>query len=503
MTVWSILEMASSADPEAVAAQDGTRRATFGELRSRALAGAGIASAGGHRAIAFLGINGTVWPSVLFAAAAAGVPAAPLNYRLTADSIRALLARLDSPLVVHDARYDDVLADSAYATVTTDEWWSRTGGGQPLGAPSVAHDEQAAVVLFTSGTTAAPKGVLLHHRHLFSYVINTVEFGSAGAGDAALVSVPPYHVAGVGTVLSNAYAGRRVVYLPDFRPADWLSTVRSQGVTQAMLVPTMLARTVDALDDQPADLPTLRSIAYGGAAMPRPVLERALTLFPQVAFANAYGLTETSSTVAVLGPEDHRAAFQSCDERIRARLGSVGRAVPGVELAIMSEEGALCPAGQVGELVVRGDQVSGDYLETGPAIDDAGWFHTRDAAWLDDGDYLFVVGRIDDTIIRGGENIAPAEIETVLREHPAVADVGVVGLPDEDWGQRTAAVVVLRPDAALSADGLQEWARQRLRGSRTPDEVSFVDALPYNPLGKLVRRDIAEALIAQAARKQV
>jgi acyl-CoA synthetase (AMP-forming)/AMP-acid ligase II len=359
-------------------------------------------------------------------------------------------------------------------------------------------DTDVAVVLFTSGTTSAPKGVLLTHANLTSYVMHTVEFGGAGETEAALVATPPYHIAGFGTILSNVYLGRRMVHLPDFSPEAWLDLAAREAVTSAMVVPTMLARIVDALGDEPAALPHLKNLSYGGARMPRPVLERALAAFPHTSFVNAYGLTETSSTIAVLGPQEHRSAVESDDPAVRARLGSAGRLVPGVEAQIRDEDGNLAPPGTTGSLWVRGSQVTGSYLGEDSVLDAGGWFPTKDLARLDADGYLFLAGRADDTIIRGGENITPAEIEDVLARHPHVGAVAVVGLPDLEWGERTAAAVVRRPGAELGAEELRDWARARLRGSRTPDDVFFVAELPLTPTGKLIRRELIEQLTAGA-----
>src|SRR5699024_9080378 len=198
--------------------------------------------------------------------------------------------------------------------------------------------DDVALLLYTSGTTAAPKAAVLRHRHLTSYVLTTIAFGGAAAEDCSLVSVPPYHIAGVAHTITNLSAGRRVVHLSRVTPEDWLDTVTSEGVTQALVVPTMLARVVERLDEAGADRgPGLRSIAYGGAPMPTRIIERALELFPDTSFVNAYGLTETSSTIAVLGPEDHREAVASDDPAVRARLGSAGRAVPGIELEVRDD----------------------------------------------------------------------------------------------------------------------------------------------------------------------
>jgi acyl-CoA synthetase (AMP-forming)/AMP-acid ligase II len=415
-----------------------------------------------------------------------------LNYRLPAEQIAALLAVLDDPLVVADEGPAPELEDRGRRVLTTGGLLSAAEAAVgSLPVPAGVDDDQCAVLLFTSGTTSAPKGVVLTHSQLLSYVLSTVEFGGAELTECQLIAVPPYHIAGVSSTLTSTYAGRRVVHLPQFSPAAWLETARAQDVTTAMVVPTMLARITEHLDGAPGMVPSLRSLAYGGSRMPRIILERALAAFPQVGFANAYGLTETSSTVAVLGPEEHRAALTSGDPAVRARLASVGLAVPGVEIVVRAADGRPLPAGGIGEILIRGAQVSGNYLGSGSVLTEDGWFPTRDQGWLDEAGYLFVEGRGDDTIIRGGENIAPAEIEEVIREHPGVCDCAVVGLPDEQWGERIAAFVVLQAQSAAAAEDIRSFVRARLRGSRTPDEVHFMDELPYTATGKLLRRELA------------
>jgi acyl-CoA synthetase (AMP-forming)/AMP-acid ligase II len=326
-------------------------------------------------------------------------------------------------------------------------------------------------------------------------VLTTVEFGGATAAESALVTVPPYHIAAVASALSNVYAGRRVVHLPDFSPAAWLRTVREERITHAMVVPTMLARVVGQLDGAAAGCPDLTALAYGGARMPAPVLARALRAFPGTDFSNAYGLTETSSTIAVLGPEDHRRAADAKDTRLRARLSSVGRPVPGIETQIRGPGGEVLPALAAGELWVRGEQVSGEYREGGSVLDADGWFPTRDRAYADEDGYLFLVGRSDDTIIRGGENISPAEVEDVLLEHPDVSEAAVVGVPDDEWGELLVAVVVpADPAAEPAAEALREFVRARIRGSRTPDRIIVRGELPQTATGKVLRRQLVEEL---------
>jgi len=301
--------------------------------------------------------------------------------------------------------------------------------------------------------------------------------------------------------LSNLYAGRKMVYLPSFDADEWVRLINAEHVTTATVVPTMLDRIVTVLetgDKALNELTSLRNLAYGGSKVGLPLVRRALQLLPDVGFVNAYGLTETSSTIAVLTPDDHRAAqaalSSSNDAAIAKRLGSVGQPVPGIELQIRDEDGTVLPPGETGELFVRGEQVSGRYTGIGSVLDENGWFGTKDIAMLDEDGYLFIGGRSDDTIIRGGENIAPAELEEVLIEHPQVRDVAVVGVEHPQWGQAIVAVVVPRTGVDPDPEELREYVRKSLRGSRTPDRVVFRDELPTTATGKVLRREIIETL---------
>jgi acyl-CoA synthetase (AMP-forming)/AMP-acid ligase II len=490
-----LLEMAVSADPDRVTVVSDTTRYTTAELNALADAGAGVIDETGARSVAYVGMGGDLLPLLLFSAAQAGQPFAPLNYRLSGQALRELIGRLPQPLLVVDKEYLDLVGEAggiAVAVMDSDTFCARARTTTP--AVQWPDPDDVAVVLFTSGTTSAPKAVELTHNNLTSYVTGTVEFGSADPEDAALICVPPYHIAGVGAALSNLYAGRKSVYLRRFSAAEWIRLVRTEAVTTATVVPTMLERIVTELEAGPAPLPTLRNLAYGGSKVALPLVRRALDLLPEVGFVNAYGLTETSSTVAVLTPEDHRTAYASTDEAVRKRLGSVGRPVPGIEVVIRDDDGLPVAAGVPGELFVRGEQVSGTYTGIGSVLDADGWFPTRDLAVLDSEGYLFIVGRSDDTIIRGGENIAPAEIEDVLVEHPEVREVAVVGAPDPEWGQIIVACVVPAAGASPDPDALREYVRAQLRGSRTPDRIVFRAELPTTPTGKVLRRELVNEL---------
>ncbi|MBO0677942.1 long-chain fatty acid--CoA ligase [Mycolicibacterium sp. S2-37] len=496
MSISLLLEMAVSADPDRTALVDDDLRLTANELSALADGGAGVIAESGAAHVVYVGTGGALLPLLLFSSARAAVPFTPLNYRLSADGLRELIERLPDPLVIADVEYRDMVGGAGRPVMDSQEFLASARRADPVA--EFADPDAVAVVLFTSGTTSRPKAVELTHNNLTSYVTGTVEFASADPSDAALICVPPYHIAGVGAAMSNLYAGRKMVYLRNFDAREWIRLIGAEGVTTATVVPTMLDRIVTALSEEPVELPTLRNLAYGGSKVPLPLVRTALQLLPGVGFVNAYGLTETSSTIAVLGPDDHRAALASDDDAVVRRLGSVGQVVPGIEVQIRAEDGTVLGAGETGELFVRGDQVSGRYTDIGSVLDADGWFPTKDVAAVDADGYLFIGGRSDDTIIRGGENIAPAEIEDVLVEHPDVRDVAVVGPEDPQWGQIIVAVVVPQPGASPDADELRGHVRKHLRGSRTPDRVVFRHELPTNATGKVLRRELIEEFRAAA-----
>jgi acyl-CoA synthetase (AMP-forming)/AMP-acid ligase II len=496
-----LLEMAAQGLGDRVAVTNGDDSLTYTELFNAAGVAAAEISAAGVDHLAVLDVSSLAIPVGLFASAWAGLPYVPLNYRLTGEELDRLVEQIKPSLLVTEGERVEHLEHLDGTRVVRREDFldrARTGvAGDPAWSMEA---EDIAILLFTSGTTGPPKAAVLRHKHLVSYILGSVEFASAAEGDAALVCVPPYHIAGMAAILSSVFAGRRIVQLPNFSAERWIELARKEQVTNAFVVPTMLARIVDALGDAPAtDFPHLRSLSYGGGKMPLSVIERAMKRFPDTAFTNAYGLTETSSTIAILGPEEHRAAAQSGDPQLRQRLVSVGRPLPSVEVSIRDDEGRALGPGERGEICVRGEQVSGEYLGRGSRLDDEGWFPTRDGGSMDADGYLFLEGRIDDIIVRGGENISPGEIEDVLLDHESVADVAVIGVPDEQWGEAVVASVVLKQGASASADDLRTWVKSHLRSSRAPERIDFCDELPYNETGKLLRRKVRAAMLGESS----
>ncbi len=492
MNIALLLEMAAEADPDRIGLVCDGKRWTYGELLAAARGAVELIEASGASHVALLDESSEAAVIALFGAGMAGVPYCPLNYRLADTDLAGLLDRIAPALIVGDvARVEKLSPGKGHTTRPRADFVSAARAVEVAESRDYDDGEGIAVQLFTSGTTAAPKAAILKHANLLSYILGTVEFASASEEDAGLVCVPPYHIAGISALMSSIYSQRRIVMLPAFSPEAWIRLAEAEGVTNAFVVPTMLSRIIDALDKgHVGDIASLRSISYGGGKMPLEIISRALELFPEAGFTNAYGLTETSSTVALLGPDEHRAAMASDDPKVRARLASVGQPLPTIECEIRDEDGNCCAPGEHGEIYLRGDQVSGEYKEKS-ALDADGWFPTRDAGYIDEEGYLFLSGRADDVIIRGGENMSPGEIEDVLVTHPAVADAAAVAIPSVEWGEAVGIAVVTReghsqPDEAE----LKELIRARLRSSRVPDKVLFVSELPYNEMGKLLRREV-------------
>ena len=434
--------------------------------------------------IGFLSENNLLMPAALFGAAIAGVEFVPLNYRLSKEQLNMQLKRISPAILFTD---QDIKVEG----IKTIGINSLTFDNE-AGLNSHIDDEAVAVELFTSGTTGEPKSAVLKHKNLMAYILGTVEFMSADAEESVLLSVPPYHIAGIAAVLSSSYSGRKIVQLPNFSAEIWIRLVIEEKITNAFLVPTMLKRIVEKFNDS-LTLPSLKNVAYGGGKMPRSVIERAMQLLPHVNFTNAYGLTETSATICMLGPEDHRSAFNSSDALIKRRLSSVGRPIPSIELIIKNDKGNICSPEELGNVWVRGEQVSGEYKGIGSKLDSEGWFPTKDRGFLDKDGYLFIDGRADDVIVRGGENISPGEIEDVVRTHSNVEDVAAVAVKDTEWGEAVGLVIVA--NSPIEDDEIIRLVKTKLRSSRVPSIIKYMDELPYNETGKLLRRVIRDNFV--------
>jgi acyl-CoA synthetase (AMP-forming)/AMP-acid ligase II len=403
------------------------------------------------------------------------------RYLADVDALRGSLGKLET-LVGFDTERAEVLGYEALLA-----------RGAECEEEAEVDDDDVSILMFTSGTTSLPKGVMLRYGDFSAYVTANVELADGTPRGAALLCAPLYHIAGATNMMTTLWTGRKLVMQPQFEPRDWLDLVERERISHAFVVPTMMKHILDQRDIRARDLSSLEVLSYGGAQMPFPVIRRAIETFPtNVGFVNAFGQTETTSTLTVLGPEDHRLEGTAAEIELRTkRLKSIGRPLPDVEVRVVGEDGTELPADEVGEIHVRTPRAMKGYAgATDSPFTDDGWLPTRDMGWIDGDGYLYIAGRKDDMIIRGGENIAPAEVEAVLVSHPAVDEAAVVGVPDVEWGQRVAAFVVLRPGASASADELGEWCRQRLASFKKPEIFRFLPDLPKNPMGKILRREL-------------
>jgi acyl-CoA synthetase (AMP-forming)/AMP-acid ligase II len=346
-------------------------------------------------------------------------------------------------------------------------------------------ENETAWQLYTSGTTGHPKGAEITHRNLTEVIsVGVVGFGGILEGDSALVCMPLYHIGGSGYALAAFYGGARLVVLHEADPGTILKRMGDQRITHAFLVPALMNFLVQHPDSASADFSALRAILYGASPIPEGVLTAAIERFG-CQFIQAYGLTETTGAVVLLPAHDHVPG--------NPRLKACGLPIFGTHVEIRDEQGKACPPGTVGEITIHGPMVMKGYWNrpeaTAEAIRD-GWFHSGDAGFVDEDGYLYIHDRVKDMIVSGGENVYPAEIESVLFGHPEVADVAVIGVPDERWGESVKAVVVATDGSELTEEVLIDYCRDKLAGFKRPRSVDFVDVLPRNPTGKILKREL-------------
>ena len=334
------------------------RPCTFAELADLSRRGAGVLADTGAKHVVYLGVGGSGFALSMLAAARAGIPYTPVNYRLAADQIGELVARFDDPIVIADPAYEQTVSGPE---VVIAQRFTDAAAEQDEAALGPVDPDHVAIVLFTSGTTSKPKAVLLRHSTWYAYVTRQAVGAEAGPDDRSLVTVPPYHVMGVAAILNNYYVGRRLVFLPAYTPQGWLDVARAERVTSGSMVPTMMARMVRHLDGRPGDVPTLKAIAYGGSRTPRSVLEQILRAFPRVDFVHGYGLTETSADAHRRGAPGG-VGHQGSPHRRPARLGRSGRGRRRDADPRSIRDGARSESGR--RAVVRGAEVSASTPES-------------------------------------------------------------------------------------------------------------------------------------------
>jgi acyl-CoA synthetase (AMP-forming)/AMP-acid ligase II len=481
---------------------------TYAEMARRVaalaggLAGRGV---GPGDVVAILSYNCPEFLEALFAANHLGAIAMPINWRLAAPEVRYILEHSGARALVCDvaltALADEAIAGLDYvpvrisiAPVDTPGWTSladlrrNADGAEPRTAPAAAGaaGDDVHRLMYTSGTTGRPKGVMLTHANLaWKNLAHIVEFGFTSA-DLGLACGPLYHVGALDlTTTSLIAAGATTIVHRAFDAAAVVDEVERSRVTAVWLAPAMVNAIMSLPGIEQRDLSSIRVVINGGEKMPIPLIERIQRVFPSAWFADAYGMTETVSGDTFLDRES-----------IITKLGSVGRPCLYLELDLWDEDGNTVPAGEQGEIVMRGPKVFKGYWRDEAATSAAftgAWFHTGDIGVRDEDGYLFIVDRLKDMIVSGGENIASSEIERVLYEHDAVLEAAVVGRPDARWGEVPVAFVVLRPGAEATPDALVAHCQAQLARFKVPKEVTFVDALPRNPSGKVLKRQLRAA----------
>jgi len=513
MNTTDFLNITTAICPDRTAIVFEGKRYTFSQLNERVnrLAN-GLLKLGVRKGdrVAFLQVNCNQCVETYFAVAKLGGIYLPLNFRAKEKELAYMLNAAEAVTIVVGDRYvpmikaikpeikslrhvisiesrqegllyyEDIIAKSPSDEVTAD-----------------IDDKDTTILMYTAGTTGFPKGVMLPHNSFSVYVLENVSPPDPEVEERNILTVPLYHVAGIQAMMAAIYGGRTLVMERQFEAKEWMELVQKEKANRAMMVPTMLKMLMDHPDFSKYDLSSLKVITYGAAPMPLPVIKKALEVFPGVGFINAFGQTETASTITSLSPEDHviTGTPEEKEKKLK-RLASIGKPMSDIEMKVVDENGKEVPTGVVGEILARGPRVMTGYWrdeeKTKKTIDKDGWVHTSDMGYVDEDGYFFLAGRSSDIIIRAGENIAPEELENVIRDHPKIDDVAVIGVPDETWGEEPLAIVVLKKGQKATPEEVMEFCRQNLSSFKRPRGVIFVDSLPRNPMGKVIKKELRE-----------
>ena len=477
------------------------RTTTYAELDacSNAVAQGLLASGvqSGDR-IAYLGKNSDRYFEILLGTMKAAAVIIPINWRLAAPEISYIVADAGVKVLFVGIEFIDVIKSISPETlgvkllVTMDQY-EQWRDGYPGNDPDVPVNEtDIAFQLYTSGTTGRPKGAMLSHRAVVGMrrcvTSANLEWNRWTPDDVGLLAMPVGHIAGTGWGINSLYNGAMSVIAREFNPKDVLDFVERDRISKLLLVPAALQMIVRDPRARNTDFSRLKCIFYGASPIPLDLLAECMKVFG-CGFAQQYGMTETCGTIVVLPPEDHTPGGSR-------KMRSAGKPLRGVEIAILDEAGRPVPTGTVGEIATRSIGNMSGYWNlpeaTASVLSAEGWLRTGDAGYVDDEGYVYIHDRVKDMIISGGENIYPAEVENAIFGHPDVADVAVIGVPDEKWGEAVKALVVAAPDASPVEADIIAWARQRIAPFKAPKSVDFVKALPRNPSGKILRRELRE-----------
>jgi acyl-CoA synthetase (AMP-forming)/AMP-acid ligase II len=519
MIVTEFLDLAAMLVPERTAIAFEGKRYSYAQLKERVNRLADslnrLGSEKGDR-VAIIEVNCNQYVEACFATVKAGGIFVPLNFRIRQDELVYLVNEAEPRILFVGSRYGDmvhsvrsqlpsvkhfIVIGGKYEQMLSYDELISSGSAEDKTFAQI-NDEDVAMLMFTAGTTGFPKGVPQDHNAYSSYVLSNVDPPDMEApAETNVLVMPIYHVAGMQAMIAGIYGGRTIALMRQFDEHEWFETVQREKATRVMVVPTMLKRIVDYPDFAKYDLSSVRVITYGAAACPYEVLKKTIERFPGRALINAFGGTETSSTIATLRAEDQiitgRESEAEREKKLQRLATSIGLPMEDVEIQVRDEKGQELAAGQIGEIVARGPRIMKGYWrdeeKTKKAFTADGWYRTGDLGYKDKEGYIYLTGRADDVIVRGGENIGPDEVESVLSTHPKIEEAGVIGVRDVEWGQQVRAIVRLKEGETATEEEIIDFCRPRLAGFKRPSSVVFVASeLPRTSTDKILRRTLRE-----------
>ena len=444
--------------------------------------------------VAWLGKNSQLYFSLFYACARLGVVMVPIGWRLAPAEMAYIAQDTGAKLMVAGHAFEDTapkvaeLIEQDIQLINQDEMEKLIAASAPAEFAPAGPDDDV-LQLYTSGTTGNPKGAVNTNRNFFGLRGPAEEadlpYSNTERHETILVCMPCAHIGGTGLGVLALAGGARGLVQAEFEPGQVLEAIE-QGVTRLFIVPAALQMVIQHPNAATTDFSGLKYVLYGAAPIPLELLKQAVETMPEAGFIQAYGMTETTGTVCMLPPEDH-------DLNGNERMRSAGKALPGVKVKVVDEQGNELPRGEIGELVVHSPSNMSGYWNLPEATASSlvdGWMHTGDAATMDEDGYVYIQDRIKDMIISGGENVYPAEVESAIYGHPAIAEVAVIGVPDDKWGEAVKAVIARKPGEELSEDDLIAFAREKVAAFKVPKSVDFIDALPRNASGKILRKDL-------------
>jgi len=511
MNIAAVIEKTCQKFSSQICVVEGNQRLTYAQIEERAnrLAWAMVRMGvkPGDR-VGIFQINCLQFVEIIYALTKIGAIFVSLNFRLKGQEVYYILDNAEVKILILGKRYIELIQSIREKLPKVENYLciGQTGAAMQsyestLAAsavdpfPSVSlSDDEPACIMYTSGTTGLPKGAIITHGNITSTF--TEKYGVPSG--TLLICVPLYHIAGILSMLNTVRNGETLIILSEFDPGIILKTIKKEKIATTYFVPTMLQAILDHNDFSTRNCSSLKNILYGAAPMPIDLLIRSMNVLPG-SYYNNFGLTEATATISSLTPGDHLldGSMEEVKKR-KQRLSGVGKAIPEVELRIVDEQDMDVPVGHIGEAIVRGKKVMKGYWKNTEATTEilrGGWLHTGDLVSIDADGYLYLSGRKKDMIIRGGENIYPIEIETILHQHPKIMESAVVGVPDIYWGEIVKAVIVLKPGERATDEEIIAYCHQKIASYKKPGIVEFVDKLPKNAVGKVLKRELNKNVV--------